>query len=185
MSRNLQNPKYVEWNLELQHTFGSRTVISANYVGNHGYDELTFNNDLNGFGFGQLPAVAPDPRVGRVNFLENGGVSNYNGVTFSIQENTWHGLSGRLNYTYSHSLDDFSNGGVLPFSIFYSVPSQIDPYSLKAQYASSDYDARHQISASYVYQLPFKSERRLVNAAIGGWMIQRNRWGDFSKPRRK
>ena len=171
VTRGLKNPKYVEWNLEVQHTFGARTVVSANYVGNHGYDGLIFNNDLNGFGFGQLPTAAADPRVGRVNFLENAGVSNYNGVTFSIQENTWHGLSGRLNYTYSHSLDDISNGGVLPFSIFYSIGSQIDPYNLGAQYASSDYDARHQISGSYVYQLPFKSGNHFVNAAIGGWMV--------------
>ncbi len=171
VSRSLKNPKYLEWNFELQHTFGARTLVSANYVGNHGYDGLIFNDDLNGFGFANLPATAADPRVARVNFLGNGGVSNYNGVTFSIQENVWHGLSGRLNYTYSHSLDDMSNGGVLPFSLFSSVATQINPYNLSAQYASSDYDARHQVSGSYVYQLPFKSENRLVNAAVGGWMI--------------
>jgi hypothetical protein len=171
VSRNLQNPKYVEWNFEVQHSFGSHTVASANYVGNHGYNGLIFNDDLNGFGFGQLPAVAPDPRVARVNFLQNGGVSNYNGLTLSIQENTWHGLSGRLNYTYSHSLDDISNGGVLPFSVITTIPTQINPYNLNANYASSDYDARQDLSASYVYQLPFKSESRLVNAAIGGWQI--------------
>src|SRR5580704_11818258 len=96
VSRNFQNPKYVEWNFEIQHTFGTRTVVSANYVGNHGYDELAFNPTLNGFGFGTLPATAPDPRVGRVDQLYSGGISNYNGVTFSIQENQWHGLSGRL-----------------------------------------------------------------------------------------
>ena len=39
-------------------------MVSANYVGNHGYDGLVFNPDLNGFGFGSLPATAPDPRVG-------------------------------------------------------------------------------------------------------------------------
>ncbi len=81
VSRNLKNPKYVEWNLEVQHTFGSRTVLSVDYVGNHGYDGLIFNDDLNGFGFGNLPTTAPDPRVARVNFLNNGGISNYNGVT--------------------------------------------------------------------------------------------------------
>jgi hypothetical protein len=171
VSRSLKNPKYLEWNFQLQHTFGAHTVVSANYVGNHGYDELIFNNDFNGFGFANLPSTAPDPRVARVSFLGNGGVSNYNGITFSIQENVWHGLSGRLNYTYSHSLDDMSNGGVLPFNALASVATQVDPYNLSAQYASSDYDARHQISGSYVYQLPFKSENRLVNAVVGGWMI--------------
>jgi hypothetical protein len=143
----------------------------VNYVGNHGYDGLIFNDDQNGFGFANLPATAPDPRVARVNFLTNGGTSNYNGVTFSVQENLWHGLTGRFNYTYSHSLDDISNGGVLPFSIFYSIPTQIDPFNLHSEYASSDYDARHQISGSFVYQLPFKSESRMMNAAIGGWMV--------------
>ena len=32
-------------------------------------------------------------------------------------------------------------------------------------------DARHQLSATYIYQLPHKSENRLLNYAIGGWQI--------------
>lgn len=171
VARNIKNPKYVQWNLEIQHMIGARTVVSANYVGNRGYDLLTFDDDLNGFGYGQLPATVTDPRVGRVNFLQNEGISNYNGITLSIQENTWHGLSGRLNYTYSHALDDISNGGVLPFSVFNSIPTQINPYNLASNYGAADYDARHQISGSYVYDLPFKSENRLLNYAIGGWEV--------------
>ena len=56
------NPKYTEWNFEVHHSFGSRTAVSANYVGNRGYDESVFNSGLNGFGFGGLPATAPDSR---------------------------------------------------------------------------------------------------------------------------
>ena len=171
VSRNLQNPKYVEWNFEVQHTFGAHTVVSANYVGNHGYDGLVLNPTLNGFGFGSLPATAPDARVGRVDQLYSGAVSNYNGVTFSIQENNWHGLTGRLNYTYSHALDELSNVPEEPFSVITSILTQINPNNLRAQYASGDNDARHLISGSYVYQLPFKSENRLMNAAIGGWTV--------------
>ncbi len=171
VSRNLQNPKYVEWNFEVQHTFGNRTVASVNYVGNKGYDGLIFNNDLNGFGFGTLPTSAPDARVGRVNYLQSSGSSNYNGVTFSLQQNNWHGVSARVNYTYSHELDDVSNGGVLPFSVITTIAGQINPFNLRDNYASGDNDARHQISASYVYALPFKSEHHLVNAAIGGWQL--------------
>jgi hypothetical protein len=171
VTRNFQNPKYVEWNFEIQHTFGTHTVVSANYVGNHGYDELVLNPTLNGFGFGTLPAAAPDPRVGRVDQLNSDAVSNYNGVTFSLQENQWHGLSGRVNYTYSHALDELSNVPEEPFSVITSILTQVNPYNLRAQYASGDNDARHLISGSYVYQLPFKSEHRLVNAAIGGWVV--------------
>jgi hypothetical protein len=171
VTRNLTNPKYVEWNFEIQHTLGTRTVVSANYVGNRGYDELYSNNYLNSFGYVTLPAAAADPRVGHVVFLNSGAISNYNGLTLSIRATTWHGLSGQFSYTYSHALDEVSNAGVNPFSVVTSVESQIDPYNLRANYASADYDARHQLTASYIYELPFKSTNRLLNTAIGGWQL--------------
>jgi hypothetical protein len=178
VSRNLSNPKYVEWNVEIQHSIGSRTVISANYVGNRGFDELSRDGYLNGYaptsqsvGFGVLPSAAVDPRVGEVMQLQNGGVSNYNGITLSLQQNTWHGLSGRINYTYSHALDDISNGGALPFSVYNSIYYQINPYNIRNDYASADYDGRHSLTASYVYALPFKTGNRLLNSAIGGWQL--------------
>jgi len=171
VTRNLSNPKYVEWNVEVQHMLGSKAVVSANYVGNYGYDELYTNNYLNSFGFGTLPATAPDPRVGHVTFLNSGAVSNYNGLTLSIKSNTWHNLTGSFSYTYSHALDEVSNGGYLPFSVINGIETQIDPYNLRDNYASADYDARHQLNASYIYQLPFKSGNRLLNTAIGGWQL--------------
>jgi len=173
VSRNLRNAKFVEWNLEVQHTIGGRTVLSANYVGNRGFDLLYSNVALNSFGFGSLPATAPDPRVGKVNFLNSGAISNYNGLTLSVRENSWHGLSGRFSYSYSHAFDEVSNAGVFntPFSVITSIGVQIDPHNLRANYGPADYDVRHQLSASYIYELPLKSQNRLVNSAIGGWQL--------------
>ncbi len=102
----LRNPKYVEWNFEVEHRLNSKTVVSANYVGNKGYDELVQFPYLNGFGFGGLPTTPIDTRVKSVTQLQNTGVSNYNGITVSLQEQVTHGLSGRFNYTYAHALDD-------------------------------------------------------------------------------
>jgi hypothetical protein len=177
VNRSLQNPKYLQWNVEVQRALTTNTILSFNYVGNKGYDELYYNDYLNGFagvgqfGYGELPVTAPDPRVGRVNFLTSGAISNYNGLTVSLQENNWHGLSGRFNYTFSHALDESSNGGVLPWGVYTSVLGQINPNNLHDNYASADYDARHQISASYIYVLPIKSSNRLLNTFIGGWQL--------------
>jgi hypothetical protein len=175
------NPKYVEWNFEVQHNFGRNELISVNYVGNHGYDELISSHYANAFCDANctaagltntgLPSSPIDPRVGTVSYLSNIGYSNYNGVTVSLQENGWHGLSGRFNYSYSHSLDTSSNGGILPFSVITSVLTQINPFNINADYASSDYDARHTISADYVYEIPIKSENRMLNYAVGGWTV--------------
>jgi hypothetical protein len=173
VTRDLKNAKFIEWNLEIQHSFGTRTAVSANYVGNHGYDLLYTNPNLNSFGFGDLPATLPDPRVGHVTMLNSGAISNYHGLTLSIEENGWHGLTGRFSYTWSHALDEISNAGVFgtPFSVLYSVPVQIDPSNLSANYASADYDARHQLSGSYIYDLPFRSHTGVVNSVIGGWQL--------------
>jgi hypothetical protein len=180
------NPKYLEWNFEIQRALTRTTSFSVNYVGNHGYDELMENPFLNSFcdpvncigaaGFTNsgLPTTAPDPRVGTVTQLTNAGHSNYNGVTFSIMENDWHGLSGRFNYSYSHSLDANSNGGINPFSVINSVLNQVNPFNPNAGYASSDNDIRHNISANYIYALPFKTENHLTNLAVAGWQISGN-----------
>jgi len=175
VANTLKNPKYLEWNLEVQHSFGNKAVLSVNYVGNRGYDGVIFNPYLNAYahsGFGGLPTAPIDSRVGLVLQGTNNGISNYNGITFSLQQNTWHGLSGRINYTYSHALDDISNGGTLePYNPADSLFFQISPNNLRLNYGNADYDIRHVMTGNYVWQIPVRSENRLLNAAIGGWEV--------------
>jgi hypothetical protein len=89
-------------------------------------------------------------------------------------ENDWHGLSGRLNYTYSHSLDANSNGGINPFSVINSILNQINPFNPRADYATSDNDIRHNVSANYIYAIPFKTESKMLNYAVAGWQLSGN-----------
>jgi hypothetical protein len=168
----LRNPKYVEWNFEVEHRLNSKTVVSANYVGNRGYDELVQFPYLNAFGFDGLATLPIDTRVDSVTQLTNTGTSNYNGVTVSIQEQVAHGFSGRFNYTYAHALDDVSNGGILRYSLVDSILVQINPFNLRSlNYSNADYDLRHNITASYVWDLPLKAQNHLLNEAIGGWEV--------------
>jgi hypothetical protein len=168
----LQNPKYLEWNLMVQRTVGKRTVLSVNYVGNHGYDGILENPYLNSFGFGGLPASAADTRVQNVTQVTNNGVSNYHGVTAAVQEQLWHGFSGQFSYTYSHALDNVSNGGVLQYSFNDSLLFQIDPFSTtRLNYSNSDYDVRHSLNASYVWELPIQFKNRALNTVAGGWTV--------------
>ena len=168
----LQNPKYVEWNLQVQHTLGQHTVVSVNYVGNHGYDELLENPFSNAFGFGQLPAGAPDTRVQNVLTLANNGVSNYNGLTAAVQEQFTHGFSGSFSYTFSHTLDNASNGGILPYSFNNSLLDQLSPFSATAlNYSNADYDVRHSLNANCVWDLPVKFQNRALHMIAGGWTV--------------
>jgi len=183
VATNVQNPKYLEWNLMVEKTLDSRTSLSINYVGNHGYDEFVTNVGLNtyctpGSAHGcptSLPTTAADLRFSNISEISNSGRSNYDGLTTTLSRRFSKGLQGILNYTWSHSLDTLSNGGLLPYSTNTSGDSfrlQIDPYNLNSpNYGSSDYDFRHSLSANYFYELPFKSQNHFLNEAIGGWAI--------------
>ena len=179
---NIKNPKYAEWNIELQHQLNSKTVLSVNYVGNHGYDEFITNNKLNSYcvapcaaGFGGLPTTAPDTRFRSVSEISNTAHSNYYGIVSSVSRTFTKGFQGTFNYTWSHSKDDVSNGGLLTYSFNSggdSLRTVLNPANLHSlNYGPSDYDFRHVINAQYVWELPFKSGSYALNSLIGGWSL--------------
>ena len=192
-ANRIRQPRYQEWNLQLQQNVGWNSVLSFNYVGNHGIFEGIQDQGLNGFwptgkflpgsttdlnpfpnGITGLPTSAPDPRFGTVNTILSGGVSNYNGLVTSFTHSFSHGLAFGLNYTWSHSFDDVSNGGLLPFSATTVVSplNAFNPFNVRANYGNSDYDIRHYFSANYVWD---NSLRHLFhwgpNAIFSGWTV--------------
>jgi len=175
--RKMRLPQYQEWNLEIQKGFGANTIVSVNYIGNHGIHELIQNFSINGYAdnFVGMPAAPPDERFAQVNFLQPAGVSSYNGLTVSFRHNFSHGLI-TANYTYGHALDLISNGGTGLAFIFDTNESTLypqNPYNIKDNYGSSDYDNRHNLNFAYVYDLPI---RRMLfghgwKALTDGWQV--------------
>ena len=179
MSNNVKNPKFIKWNLQFEQAFGSRTSVSVNYNGNHGRDIFVTNSGINGYcdvascgaPFPGLPTAAPDPRFGIVTQYYNGGTSNYNGVTLSMNRR-YSQLQFSASYTWSHTLDDVSNGGVLPYSGNDSLLAQIDPYNLHSlNYGNADYDIRHYLSANWTWTPNWKFGNGFLNNTVGGWTI--------------
>src|SRR5262249_49904285 len=102
------------------------------------------------------------------------GNSAYNALTFSLRQRL-KDLSLDFNYTFSHSLDDASG---LQNTTGYGAGFIVNPIRQSTWYGSSDFDIRHQINASAVWQMPFgkgraflNSGNRAVDAVIGGWQI--------------
>jgi hypothetical protein len=181
IANNVSNPKYAEWNFEIEQGIGSKTVVTVNYVGNHGYDLFMRNAGVNtwcdptgtcaGATFAGVPTAVPDGRFANVVDYSNKGYSNYNGLVFGVARRLTYGFSGSFNYTWSHSLDTVSNGGIVAYSATDTIRPQTNPYNLRFSYSNSDYDVRHNITANYVWDLPFKSSNNWMNYLIGGWNI--------------
>jgi hypothetical protein len=184
IASQINNPKYLEWNFEIQQAFGSKMTLNVDYVGTHGYNNLIQNANLNaspvaGTSFEGLPQQTAgglsglDPRFGAVRELQSVGVSNYAGLITTFTRRFTRGFQGSINYTYAHALDDLTttNPGT-PFNLLDSMQYQINPSCLRCNnYGNGDGDARHNLTANYVWDLPFKTQSKLLNEAVGGWTI--------------
>ena len=174
---NVKNPKWFKWNLEFDQSFGTKTSFTLNYVGDHGRDLFITNTGLNAncassrcAGFTNFGATSPDPSFANVTNVYNGGISNYNGLTASINRR-YSQLQFSASYTWSHTLDDVSNGGLLAYGND-STLGQINPFCLSCNnYANSDYDIRHYFSANYTWTPGYKFNQGFLNQVLGGWQL--------------
>ena len=105
----------------------------------------------------------------------NAGKAAFHAMTVTLRRSFSIGMAFDFNYTLSHSIDNSSapesgsgNGGAVIQ----------DAFNINAFRGSSDFDARHNINANILYELPIGTNKRLLshaskalNEIIGGWQI--------------
>lgn len=174
----LHAPEWQEWNLSLQQQLTNSTALQINYVGNHGvripYENAWANAyDCCGlFPTLGIPEFAPvNEDYGTVTQVKSGAFSSYNGLTASLRHQFSHSFSAHLNYTWSHDLDEVSNGGIFSYNPDDLPLEQNNPYSLKAaNYGNADYDVRNSFNADWVYNPDFHTKGAL-KWAVEGWQL--------------
>jgi hypothetical protein len=184
--QTFHSPRYTEFSLQLQRQITQSDAVILSYAGNHGYDLYIANDHLNqnigttkygSFGdgtFGGLPKLSPDPRFAKVTSFTNNALSNYQGLSVEYKHIDRRGLTADFSFTYSHALDDISNGGnlQLPYNGNVSLVSQLTPnLPSTLMYASSDYDIRHNFVMDLVYVEPFRFGNKLMQYGAGGWTV--------------
>jgi hypothetical protein len=177
-------PQYQRWSLEWQQGLGVGTSLSIGYFGHHGIHELVEDPNANAWGFGSLPTglcasppVPPcaDPRFSGVTENASIAVSNYNGMVVSFQHRFSRRTQGlfQANYTYSHAFDEVSNGGDFFFNGGGDSLSPQDPTNLRGAYGPAEYDVRHSINASYVWEVSLKGALlgHGADSLVKGWQV--------------
>ena len=109
---------------------------------------------------GNADLFRPFASISALEFLETQANSNYHALQLSVRR-TVGALQLSGAYTYSHSIDNSSDRGDTTFT---------DSYNLAANRASSNFDQRHILNISYVYDLPFfRKSSGLTKTLLGGW----------------
>jgi Carboxypeptidase regulatory-like domain len=129
---------------------------------------------------GLVPSNVGLPSQFLVNALgSNKGWSSYNGLLVTLRKRLSHNLQFDFNYTFSHSIDNSSivanNNGNFAAGAYTVMCNPID---LNVCRGNSEFDATHQVSSNFVYDLPIGrgqslggNSARWLDEVIGGWQV--------------
>src|SRR5262249_40344620 len=152
VARNLRTPYVEQWSANIQQTLWRKASVQVGYVGSHGV-KLTSIRDINQVNpalddgseqFGR-PFNSKFPFLGFINFLENGYRANYHGLQATLTQQSMHGLSFVMGYTYAHSID---------FVSLQRASQPQDSGRPDLERGNSDLDIRHRFTWALTYELP-------------------------------
>jgi hypothetical protein len=157
---NIKYPSSDLYSLDIQRQIGSSMTATVEYQGSTGrhYARLVDQNFL------YATAGAPS---GASYFAQTDSVANYNAVNLSVRRPIKHNISYSFVYTYSKSLDQTSNGDGAD-----GAANQTNPADNASEYGPSDYDVKHRIVATALYQTPtLHTHSDLINTLASGFQI--------------
>src|SRR5271154_685021 len=194
VDQNIRTPYLQNFNLNLQQQLTRKMVFQIGYVGSTGHKLLRFR-DINQPTLAMIQqtpygpnSIAEDPTFDPVtnpnvpgcfctphpfgtspfnfvNYEEASANSSYNSLQTSWRINDWHGLTSTVNYTWSHSIDDASDGEDY-------VPNAAQPDNsqapLNSNRGNSNFDVRNRFTWNFIYQLPDRK---------GQWKRLTDGWG--------
>jgi hypothetical protein len=147
------NPNYraaymQNYNVNVEQQLSRNTVLTVTYAGSVGR-HLAYVADLN-----QIPVTtnaaarvrpyaSQYPYLTAINQVNSGATSNYNSLQVTLVQNQWHGLSAKVYYTWSKSLDDSS-----------SATTPQNSFNLRGDYGLSTFDVRNNFTGSARFVVP-------------------------------
>jgi hypothetical protein len=188
-----RSPYSEQYTLSIQRQFGTKTLLTATYVGSQAHHLLVLleanpGNAAQCLSVSQVSQVSPGtPTCGPFGesglyTTESGQVihgtrapfgSNFGSVDWlsTMGNSNFNALEVSLRHAGTHGdfLAGYTYGKSLDQSS--SLSDQLNPLNYRATYAPSAFDLKHNFVASYRYQLPFGSLFHARNRFSDGWVI--------------
>ncbi|HEV2487175.1 MAG TPA: carboxypeptidase-like regulatory domain-containing protein [Terracidiphilus sp.] len=173
----LHHPYMQQWDLSLERQFGGDWAVTASYIGNKathlraGFEmnapvyiagSSTTKNEQSRRILSQINATT-GAYYSTITMMNDGVNTTYNALQVSARHRMSHGYTLLYNYTYSHCLQDTETiGNKLQGN------TQTNPTNMRFDYGPCDYDLRHNMNASFVYE-GFNFANQKINVIAGGW----------------
>lgn len=190
LDQRIQNPRTQRFNAAIEQKLDRNTSVTVAYVGARA-SQLFRWQEVNAEGL-TPQASRPDQRFADMRFVTNASESKYDSLQIFARRRFANNLDFTAAYTFAKSTDDFSsdasyagrtpsllNLGASAASGFQGGGSLFVDRPRDADRGPSDFDVRHALVISHVYDLPigrgkqfFGDANRVVDALLGGWSLR-------------
>jgi outer membrane receptor protein involved in Fe transport len=190
--KNLRNPYTHQANIAIDQELTPNLSLTVSYLWSRGVNLYTIR-DLNVGALGPVVAYpikdltgnvvgsysTPtyrlanriDTRYRRVDQVENGALSYYDGLAVQLNKRLSHGLQGSIAYTWSHAID-FNQGAGTDNIFFSSGPTSYYNGNYTGEKGSSSLDVRHRLVLNSVWEPTFSSRNDFFTRNfINGWQL--------------
>ncbi len=174
--RNRKNEYSYQFNLTVEHQFGSSTVVQLSGIGNLGRKMSGLPENINQISpsilgpLHQSQADLPFPQFSQVTIISpTNGILTYEALVARLERRFSRGFNLVSTYTQSKWLGDTND--------FWSDPAPYSNYyNRRADYGPVENDIEKRFTFNAVYELPFGPGREWLNkgvlgAVIGGWSV--------------
>jgi hypothetical protein len=152
-----------QWNINYQRSLGTNYMAEVAYVGSQGR-QMVIKVDINqappvvGVSDANVnrPFIGLAPAVRSLSQSQSIGKVNYNGLLLKFQRRFANNFSFLNSYTLGKSMDYASDNEA-------GITNNLD---LEYNWGPSDYDVRHTLSSSWIYELPWARSH-----FYGGWQL--------------
>jgi hypothetical protein len=155
-TRHRRSEMFQEWTAQVQQLLPHGWVAQVGYLGIEAthLSSKSYENGIN-----PLTGQRPLPQFGQIGTVGSWENSNYQALQMSMQRTLRRGLFLKFNYSWSHALNEDSEGGGGPATPQYAG-------CIACEWGNSPEDQRQALYGSLSYPLPFARGKKW-----GGWSL--------------
>jgi hypothetical protein len=163
-----------EWSLSVQRQVTPSMMFEVSYAGSHGVKLSGQIIDNTAVVPGTTPIASRQKWPNFPSFIENGYnefSSKYNGLTLKLDKRTSRNLTFLIDFTWQKTLDNVDSTRSTADAI--NNPKGTNPtrFNLGAFWGPASFDIQKIFNASYIYEIPFRSQSRFARVALANWQL--------------
>jgi hypothetical protein len=169
---HFRNPVIQQWSLTLEQEVAN-SGIRVSYIGTNSR-KLPWIRNINQ----PVPSMVPFsnnlrlfPQLQNILLRENGGLHNYHSLHVETERKFRAGLYYQIGWTWASALTDCQNDSEQGCAVE-------DSYARAREYANVNYQSRHRVVGTLLWDLPFGRGRRFASGwhgitqwVLGGWTL--------------